>query len=138
VSPKKPPKSPLRRFRLGRFLVRAAVFACRCPNRCSAPTIGKPTGPHLPTISPFRQPGRRSEIGAERTKPGTVAAGFVVYTGSASFKNDLAPSTQSVHFNILQRLRDQWGDRRLKQLQRRHVISGSVSAPRRQPRRKSS
>jgi integrase len=69
-----------------------------------------------------REPGRRSEIGAERTKPGTVAAGFVVYTGSASFKNDLAPSTQSVHFNILRRLRDQWGDRRLKQLQRRHVI----------------
>jgi site-specific recombinase XerD len=69
-----------------------------------------------------REPGRRSEVGAERTKPGTVAAAFIAYTGSAAFKNGLADSTQKVHFNILSRWRDQWGDRRLSQLQRRHVI----------------
>jgi integrase len=68
-----------------------------------------------------REPSQRSQIGAERTKPGTFAAGFIVYTGSAKFK-ELRESTQRVHFNILSRLRDQYGDRRLNQLQRRHVI----------------
>lgn len=68
-----------------------------------------------------REPAARSQIGAERTKPGTVAFGFVAYTGSASFRNGLSASTQRVHFNILRRLRDQWGDHRLKYLQRRHI-----------------
>jgi integrase len=69
-----------------------------------------------------REPGRRSEIGAERTKPGTVAAAFIAYTGSAAFKNGLTESTQQVYRNILSRWRDQWGDRRLGQLQPRHVV----------------
>jgi integrase len=64
----------------------------------------------------------RSDIGADRTKAGSVGHAFVLYTGSASFKNGLATSTQSVHFNILSRWRDQWGDRQLRQLQRRHVV----------------
>jgi hypothetical protein len=69
-----------------------------------------------------REPSRSSAIGAERTKAGTVAAAFVTYTGSAAFKNGLSESTQRVHFNILSRWRDQWGDRRPKDLQRRHVV----------------
>lgn len=42
--------------------------------------------------------------------------------GSASFRNGLAASTQAVHRNILARWRDQWGDRRLKDLQSRHEV----------------
>jgi len=61
------------------------------------------------------------ELGAERTRPGTVAALYVAYIGSAAFKG-LAESTQAVHRNILSRWRDQWGDRRLKDLQPRHVV----------------
>jgi hypothetical protein len=68
-----------------------------------------------------RSSNGQSQIGAERTKPGTVAAAFVVYTGSAAFTNGLRASTQRVHFNILRRWRDEWGDRRLKALERRHV-----------------
>jgi hypothetical protein len=68
-----------------------------------------------------REPAARSQIGAERTKPGTVAAAFVAYTGSATFRNGLSTSTQRVHFNILRRLRDQYGQHRLKHLQRRHI-----------------
>jgi integrase len=68
--------------------------------------------------------GRRptpSVIGAERTKPGTVAAAFVTYTGSTSFRNKLAASTQRWHINILRHWRDDWADRRLAHLERRHV-----------------
>jgi integrase len=64
-----------------------------------------------------------SEIGAGRTQPGTVGAGFVAYVNSASFRNGLADSTQRWHFNILRQWRDKWGDRRLAHLQRRHVGS---------------
>lgn len=70
----------------------------------------------------FAEREAQSAIGAGRTRPGTVAAAFVAYTGSATFKNELAESTQAVHRNILARWRDQWGDRRLKDLQSRHVV----------------
>jgi integrase len=69
-----------------------------------------------------RQPNARSEIGAQRTKAGSVAAAFIAYTGSASFKNDLASSTQAVHRNILRRWSEAWGDRPLRYLERRHVV----------------
>src|SRR6516162_1215986 len=69
-----------------------------------------------------REPARRSEIGAGRTQPGTVSAAFVAYTCSAVFKNGLSKNTQKVYFNILSRWRDRWGDRRLKHVQRRHVV----------------
>jgi len=70
-----------------------------------------------------REPGGRSEIGAERTKAGTVAAGFVVYTGSTTFQSGLAPSTRQVHFRILRHWRDEYGSHRLQHLQRRHVVA---------------
>lgn len=69
-----------------------------------------------------REPHRPSLVGAERVRPGTLAAGFVGYIGSASFKNGLAETSQRVHFNILSRLRDQWGDRQLKDLLPRHIV----------------
>ena len=70
----------------------------------------------------FAEREAQRAIGAGRTRPGSVAAAFVAYTGSAAFKNGLAESTQAVHRNILARWRDQWGDRRLKDLQSRHVV----------------
>lgn len=68
-----------------------------------------------------REPGARSKIGAARTQAGTVSHGFVIYTGSANFTNELAPSTRQVHFRILRRWTDVYGDYRLKHLQRHHV-----------------
>jgi site-specific recombinase XerD len=70
-----------------------------------------------------REPGARSEIGASRTKPGTVAAAFVTYVGSASFKLDLARNTQRGHLSVLRQWRDQWGEHRIGHLQRRHVVA---------------
>src|SRR5437016_7512195 len=46
----------------------------------------------------------RTEIGASRTKPGTVNAAVVGYYGSVAFLN-LAPTTQRVWRNILERFR---------------------------------
>jgi hypothetical protein len=57
-----------------------------------------------------RAPGVRSAIGAARVTPGSVRAGFVAYSGSTSFRNGLAPSTQRVHGNILRRLVDAAGE----------------------------
>jgi integrase len=64
----------------------------------------------------------RSEIGAERTKPGSVASAFVIYTGSTNFTKELRASTQRVHFNILKRWSDAWCDHPLHHIERRHVI----------------
>ncbi len=68
-----------------------------------------------------RAPGTRSQIAGSRTRAGSVASAFVSYTGSADFKVALAASTQRVHFNILRRWCDEWGEAPLSDLQRRHV-----------------
>ena len=62
----------------------------------------------------------RPEIGASRTKPGTVAAAIVAYYGSVPFLN-LAGSTQNVRRNIVERFRADHGDKRIVSLQRRHI-----------------
>jgi integrase len=61
------------------------------------------------------------QVGAERTLPGTVSALVVAYLTSADYAA-LAPVTKANRRNILDRWREQWGDRRLKDLQARHVV----------------
>jgi integrase len=70
-----------------------------------------------------REPGARSQIGADRTKPGSFRAAFIAYTSSATFKVDLAPSTQRAHLNILRRIVDESGEYPIRPLQRRHVAN---------------
>jgi len=62
-----------------------------------------------------------AEIGANRTRGGTVSAAIVGYLGSAQFHN-LAPDTQQQYRRILERLRREHGDRSIAKLERRHVI----------------
>jgi integrase len=62
----------------------------------------------------------RGEIGAARTKPGTVNAAVVGYYGSVAFTN-LALGTQRMRRNILERFRAENGDKRIALLQRRHI-----------------
>jgi integrase len=64
----------------------------------------------------------RLEIGASRTKPGTVNAVIIGYLGSAAFHN-LAPESQRQYRGILERLRRDHGDKRIALLGRRHVMS---------------
>jgi integrase len=62
----------------------------------------------------------RMEIGASRTKPGTIAALTVVYFNSLAF-HSLAPETKRTRRNILERFRTEHGDKRVALLQRTHI-----------------
>jgi integrase len=64
----------------------------------------------------------RVEIGASRTKPGTVAAAVVSYFNSWAFQN-LAAETRRTRKNILERFRERHGDKRIALLQADHVKS---------------
>jgi integrase len=59
-------------------------------------------------------------IGAKRSVPGTVAEAVAHYLGSAVFANS-ALSTRRLRRAILQRFRDEHGDKRLRELQPEHV-----------------
>jgi integrase len=60
-------------------------------------------------------------IGAKRSAPGTVAEAVARYLGSAAFVL-LAPSTQAMRRAILERFRNEHGDKRLRKLQTEHVV----------------
>jgi integrase/recombinase XerD len=63
-----------------------------------------------------------SDIGATRTKPGTVNATIVAYYASKSFTDVLAPETQRMRRNILERFRAEHGEKRIALLRRGHIV----------------
>jgi hypothetical protein len=63
----------------------------------------------------------RAEIGAGRTQPGTIDALIVDYLKSDAFTKALAPETQRMRRNILDRFRTDHGGKRVLTLERRHV-----------------
>jgi integrase/recombinase XerD len=63
-----------------------------------------------------------SDVGSSRTKSGTLNAVIVEYYRSKSFTDALAPETQRMRRDILERLRIEHGDKRLALLQRAHVV----------------
>jgi hypothetical protein len=64
--------------------------------------------------------GPRIDIGASRTKPGTINALVVSYFNSMPFRA-LAPETRRTRRNILERFRAEHGDKRFGTLKREHV-----------------
>lgn len=73
----------------------------------------------------------KAEIGANRTKPGTIAAAVVAYFNSAVFQS-LAESTKATYRGILESFRAQHGDKRIVMLERRHIelmISNRARTP---------
>jgi integrase len=62
------------------------------------------------------------DIGASRTKTGTVNAVIVAHYASKSFTDGLAPETQRMRRNILERFRADHGEKRLALLQRGHIV----------------
>jgi integrase len=60
-------------------------------------------------------------LGAKRSAPGTVAEGVARYLGSGAFLVELAPSTQGLRRGLLERFRNEHGDKRLRKLQAEHV-----------------
>jgi hypothetical protein len=53
------------------------------------------------------------QLGASRTKAGTVNAALVSYYQASSFKDGLAKSSQDMRRNILERFREEHGDKRI-------------------------
>ncbi|MCI5044691.1 MAG: tyrosine-type recombinase/integrase [Aquisalinus sp.] len=67
-------------------------------------------------------------VGVERTRPGSISALLVRYYRSPEF-NGLADSSKKMRKRILDRFREQHGDKLVRNLERRHVkdIIGSMS-----------
>ena len=82
--------------------------------------------PGLPWSSEFMltyetaKAGDRVEIGSRRTKPGTVAAAVTGYFSSLAFAC-LAETTRLTRRRILERFREQHGDKGIATLGRQHV-----------------
>ncbi|MBK8160870.1 MAG: tyrosine-type recombinase/integrase [Rhodospirillaceae bacterium] len=62
----------------------------------------------------------RLEIGADRSKPGTIAALVAAYFASSDFQG-LAPSTRITYRNIIERFRAEYGALPVNRLERRHI-----------------
>lgn len=69
----------------------------------------------------------RVEIGASRTKPGTLDALIVAYYKSAEFTHQMAVKTRTTRRGILERFRAPRGDRPLKLLEPKH-LAGILNA----------
>jgi integrase len=97
-------------------------FYLRRPGFKSVPLPGLPWSPQFMEIYEAALSGQPLQIGAGRTKPGTVSATIIGYYYDQSFLA-LAPSTQRPLRGILERLRAEHGDKRIALLQRQHIIT---------------
>lgn len=90
-----------------------------CPN---IPLPGLPWSPEFMAAyeAALNGQGRRSEIGASRTQPGSVSALVVKFYRSAEWAG-LASSTQITYRGILERFRAEHGDKPVALLQRENV-----------------
>ena len=68
-------------------------------------------------------PSAVREIGASRTHAGTINAAIVAYYKHDSFTKALAPETQRMRRNILERFRAEHGEKRIALLQRSHIVA---------------
>jgi hypothetical protein len=66
-------------------------------------------------------PKPTTQIGATRTRPGSINAMIIGYTSSADFHR-LAQATQEQYQRIFERLRREHGDRSVATLRREHVV----------------
>ncbi len=84
------------------------------------PLPGMPWTPEFMAAHEAASKGQPLEIGKAMTKPGTIAALIVSYYKSPDFTG-LKPTTQKTYRNILERFREDDGDKRVAMLQRQHV-----------------
>jgi integrase len=84
--------------------------------------------PGLPASREFVEAYQRAldsqqmPLGATRTKPGTVNAAIVGYYDSMMFFGSLAPSTQAIRRQILERFRADHGDKPIALLPQRFIV----------------
>ncbi|PAY05430.1 hypothetical protein CK489_29035 [Bradyrhizobium sp. UFLA03-84] len=91
-----------------------AVFYFRRPGAPKVRLRGHPGSTEFMEAYDAAKGGRQQvELGASRTKPGTVNAAIVSYYQSSAFKDGLAKSTRSSRRAILERFREDHGDKRV-------------------------
>jgi integrase/recombinase XerD len=93
----------------------------RRPGHRSVPLPGLPGSPEFMTAYQAALANVPPPIDASRTKAGTVNAVIVAYYASRVFREELAPTTQRMRRNILERFRSDHGDKWLVDMQPRHV-----------------
>ena len=64
-----------------------------------------------------------SDIGAKRSGPGTVTALVALYANSSQFKHEIATETRRTIWAILQKFRNEHGNKRVALLRREHVLA---------------
>jgi integrase len=99
-----------------------ARFYFRKAGNKQVPLPGPPWSPQFMAAyeAALEYQGPRIDIGASRTKPGTINALVVSYFNSLAFQA-LAPETRRTRRNILERFRAEHGDKRSALLKREHV-----------------
>src|SRR3974390_2019707 len=98
-----------------RFYFRRAGFK-------SVPLPGLPWSPQFMEAYEAALSGQLPQIGANRTKPGTVSATIVAYYYDQSFLA-LTRSTQRPRRGILEHFRAEHGDKRIASLHRQHIMA---------------
>lgn len=92
-----------------------AVFYYRVPGVKKVRLRGHPGSDEFMRAYDLAKAGEspKVEIGANRTKPGTVNAALVSYYQSSAFKDGLAESSQKMRRAILEKFRKDHGDKRV-------------------------
>src|SRR4029077_4206259 len=113
-------------------------FYFRRPGFKSTPLPGLPWSPEFMAAYEAARTGQKLEIGASRTKPGTMRALVVSYYNSSAFFS-LKPNSKSTYRVIIDQFCREHGDKSAATLHREHVVklmsarasSGSANALRR-------
>src|SRR4051794_32474347 len=121
-------RSRMTRFRLKychEFIDRTGKLRryVRLPGQSAVPLPGAPGSAEF--MDAYREAlaaTRPTDIGASRTRSGSVNAAIVAYYRDASFLS-LAPGTQQMRREILERFRNSYGDRLIGGLQRVHIVN---------------
>jgi hypothetical protein len=93
----------------------------RRPGQKRIPLPGLPGSDEFMATYQAALAGAAAPIGSNRTKPGTVNAAIVGYIQSTAYR-ELAQETQAGRRNVLERIREQYGENRIAALERRHIV----------------
>jgi integrase len=96
-------------------------YYLRVPGRKLVPLPGLPWSPEFMEAreKALKADWVAPELGASRTRAGTVNAALVSYYQSSAFKDGLAKSSQDMRRNILERFREEHGEKRIALLHKK-------------------
>jgi integrase len=108
-----------------------ARFYFRRPSFKQVPLPGLPWSPEFMAAYELAKDSSRLEIGARRVRAGSVAAAVTCYFGSLAFAT-LAETSRTTRRRILERFREEHGDKSIATLARAHVermVNAKVATP---------